>query len=103
MLRPSRRPGDCVSQGEEPAYCTRAEVELLEVKGLQFDPDVVILVFVENDFDNFNREAFPLGGTIERPAVVESLFARSHLFRLACVQCNLFHFGFCIAIHLAAF
>ena len=28
-------------------YCTLAEVELLEVKGLQFDPDIVILVFVE--------------------------------------------------------
>lgn len=75
------------------AYCTRAEVELLEVKGLRFDPDLVILVFVENDFDNFNREAFPLGGTIERPAVVQSLFVRSQLFRLACVQCNWFHFG----------
>jgi len=75
------------------AYCTRAEVELLEVKGLRFDPDVVVLVFVENDFDNFNREAFPLGGTIDRPAVVEALFKKSHLFRLASVQLNLFHFG----------
>ena len=37
------------------AYCTRAEIELLEVKGLRFDPDVAVLVFVENDFDNFNR------------------------------------------------
>lgn len=75
------------------AYCTRAEVELLEVKGLRFDPDVVILVFVENDFDNFNREAFPLGGTISRPAVVQFLFVRSHLFRLSCVRWNLFHYG----------
>ena len=41
-----------------------AEIELLETKGLAFEPDVVVLVFVENDFDNFNREAFPLGGTI---------------------------------------
>ena len=75
------------------AYCTRAEVELLEVKGLPFDPDVVVLVFVENDFDNFNREAFPLGGTIDRPAIVNAFFRRSHLFRLASVQLNLFHFG----------
>lgn len=75
------------------AYCTRAEVELLEVKGLRFDPDVVVLVFVENDFDNFNREAFPLGETIDRPAVVKALFRRSHLFRLASVRLNLFHFG----------
>ncbi len=75
------------------AYCTRAEIELLEVKGLKFEPDVVILVFVENDFDNFNREAFPLGGTISRPAIAERLFVRSHLFRLACVRWDLFHFG----------
>lgn len=75
------------------AYCTRAEIELLEVKGLQFDPDVVVLVFVENDFDNFNREAFPLGGTIDRPAFVKALFQRSHLFRLACIRWDLFHFG----------
>jgi hypothetical protein len=51
------------------------------VKGLRFDPDVVVLLFVENDFDNFNREAFPLGGTIARPAIVKALFERSHLFR----------------------
>jgi Flp pilus assembly protein TadD/lysophospholipase L1-like esterase len=75
------------------AYCTRAEVELLEAKGLRFEPDVVVLVFVENDFDNFNREAFPLGETIDRPAVVKALFRRSHLFRLASIRLNLFHFG----------
>ena len=75
------------------AYCTRAEIELLEVKGLQFDPDVVVVVFVENDFDNFNREAFPLGAAVNRPAIVETLFRRSHLFRLTSVQLDLFHFG----------
>jgi len=75
------------------AYCTLAEIELLEVKGLKFDPDIVILVFVENDFDNFNREAFPLGWMIDRPAVVKALFRSSHLFRLASVRLNLFHFG----------
>ena len=75
------------------AYCTLAEIELLEVKGLQFDPDVVVLVFVENDFDNFNREAFPLEGRIDRPAVVKALFHRSQLFRLAGIRLNLFGFG----------
>jgi len=75
------------------AYCTRAEVELLETKGLRFDPDVVVLVFVENDFDNFNREAFPLAGTIDRSALVKTLFRRSHLFRLASIRLNLFGFG----------
>jgi len=29
-------------------YCTLAEVELLEVKGLAFEPDIVILVFVSD-------------------------------------------------------
>ena len=75
------------------AYCTRAEIELLEVKGLRFDPDVVVLAFVENDFDNFNREAFPLGETIDRPAIVKTLFRTSHLFRLASVELNLFQFA----------
>ena len=75
------------------AYCTRAEVELLEIKGLRFDPDVVVLVFVENDFDNFNREAFPLAGTIDRSALVKALFRKSHLFRLASIRLNLFGFG----------
>lgn len=75
------------------AYCTRAEIELLEAKGLRFDPDVVVLVFVENDFDNFNREAFPLGSAVDRPAIVKALFRRSHLFRLAGIQLNLFQFG----------
>jgi len=75
------------------AYCTRAEIELLEEKGLQFNPDVVVLVFVENDFDNFNREAFPLEGTINRPAVVKTLFRKSHLFRLTSIRLNLFNFA----------
>lgn len=75
------------------AYCTRAEIELLEVKGLAFDPDVVVLVFVENDFDNFNREAFALEGPRDRPAAVQALFRHSHLCRLAGVRWNLFHFG----------
>ena len=75
------------------AYCTRAEVELLEVKGLQFQPDVVILLFVENDFDNFNAETWELGSAGARPAVVRHLFRHSDLFRLACVRLNLFGFG----------
>ena len=75
------------------AYCTLAEVELLATKGVEFQPDVVILLFVENDFDNFNREAFPLSGTVPRPAAAEWMFSRSHLFRSLCVELDLFHFG----------
>jgi len=74
-------------------YCTLAEAELLEVKGLKFRPDVVVLVFVWNDFHNFNREAFDLGAAAERPGWVKFLFLRSDLFRLACVRVNWFHYG----------
>lgn len=74
-------------------YCTRAEVELLAVKGLAFDPDVVILVFVSNDFDNFNREAFELEQIATRPPIVEALVARSHLFRMLSTRFDLFGLG----------
>lgn len=73
------------------AYCTRAEIELLEKKGLRFQPDEVVLVFVENDFDNFNREAFSLE-RVSGPAMAEWAFKRSHLFRLASWQLNWFQF-----------
>jgi tetratricopeptide (TPR) repeat protein len=72
-------------------YCTRAEVELLEVKGVRFQPDHVVLLFVENDFDNFNPEVERLA--TERPVIANFLFRRSALFRLAAVQLNLFHFS----------
>ena len=49
------------------------EVELLKVKGLRYAPDEVILVAVENDFDNFNRQARGLGGVRDRPALVNSM------------------------------
>ncbi|MCE9557014.1 MAG: tetratricopeptide repeat protein [Planctomycetes bacterium] len=73
-------------------YCTRGEVELLEVKGLAFKPDVVVLVFVENDFLNSNQETVGLLSS-GRPAIVKYLFAHSHLFRLAAVRFNLWQFG----------
>ncbi len=74
-------------------YCTLAEVELLRVKGLRFDPDVVILVFVENDYDDFNREAHLLGPAGRRPQWVHALFQGSHLFRMAAVRFNLYGYG----------
>ncbi len=73
-------------------YCTLAEVELLRVRGLRFSPDVVLLVFVLNDFDNFNPEAWQLGQA-PRPAVAETLFVRSHLFRMAATRLDWFQFG----------
>ena len=74
------------------AYCTRAEIELLKTKAVSFKPDRVILVFVENDFENFNREAFPLRSQFDRPAWTEWLFKRSELFRLTSLKGNLFQF-----------
>jgi tetratricopeptide (TPR) repeat protein len=73
------------------AYCTLAEIELLETKGLGFDPDVVVVLFVENDFDNFNREAFALPGGFQRPPLVEGLLQHSHFFRLGAWRMNWFH------------
>ncbi len=70
-------------------YCTLAEVELLEKKGLRFGPDLVILLFTENDFHNFNQQAFALGAIHDRPRVVETLFNNSHLFRLGAWRGNL--------------
>ena len=72
-------------------YCTRSEVELLRTKGLQFEPDLVIVVFVENDFKNFNPEAFQLA--LERPPWLNRAFRTSSLFRLLCLKFNLFGFG----------
>lgn len=74
-------------------YCTRAEIELLRQRGLQFDPDLVILVFVENDFVNFQREARYIEGRYDRSALVKGLFEHSHLFRLAALKFNLFGYG----------
>ena len=74
-------------------YSTRSEVELLESKALAFQPDVVILVFVENDFDNFSPESFRAKSAFERPEWVKRLFVASQLFRLLCVRLDLFHFG----------
>ena len=71
-------------------YCTRAEVELLEVKGLAFEPDVVVVVFVENDFDDFNRQLFQLESSTPRPAWVKPLFLHSHLFRAAALELDWF-------------
>jgi tetratricopeptide (TPR) repeat protein len=75
------------------AYCTRAKMELLRVKGLAFSPDIVVLVFTQNDFNNFNHEAFPLGSPVERPEIVERLFTHSALFRVLATRLDLFYYG----------
>jgi Flp pilus assembly protein TadD len=72
------------------AYCTRAKIELLRVKGLAFDPDAVVLFVSQNDFNNFNFEAFQLGAVSPRPDAAEWLFRRSHAFRALALRLNLF-------------
>lgn len=74
-------------------YCTRAEVELLRVLGVKYDPDAVIMVFVENDFRNFNPESVGADGVAGRPTAANWMFEKSHLFRLVCLQFNWFSFG----------
>jgi len=74
-------------------YCTRSEVEMLRVRGVQYDPDLVILVFVENDFRNFNPESLGMDGIASRSPALNGLFRSSHAFRLACVRFNWFGFG----------
>jgi tetratricopeptide (TPR) repeat protein len=73
-------------------YCTLAEVELLRTKGLQFQPNRVVLIFVENDFWGFNLEHTLAGGIVDRPEIVESLFENSCLFRQTSIALNLFQF-----------
>ena len=41
-------------------YCTLGQVALLEARGPQLKPDVVIVLFVENDYDDLNSEIRPV-------------------------------------------
>ncbi|MAF65476.1 MAG: hypothetical protein CMJ84_07445 [Planctomycetes bacterium] len=70
-------------------YNTRAEVALLAERGLAFAPDVVVLLFVHNDF---NREALRLEAT-PRPGWANALFERSHLFRFAALRFDFLGFS----------
>jgi len=74
-------------------YNTLAEIELLRTKALAFKPDHVVLVFVPNDYNDFVQEAWPIDSHRRYPYLLRTLFLKSHLFRLASVQFNLFHFG----------
>ncbi len=70
-------------------YCTRSEIELLKTKGLAYAPDMVLVVFTQNDYENhngFNPFAFP------RPPIVNALFVHSALVRYLSLTLNLFQF-----------
>jgi len=90
MLADQAQPVEVLNFGVT-GYCTLAEVELLRVKGLKFKPDLVIVVFVANDYDNFNNDIGQI--SFVRPYWVEQMFVRTALFRLACLKLNLFGFS----------
>ena len=79
-------------------YCTASEVELLKTKGLKYSPDLVVVLFVENDFQHtaigVKAEALDDAdrSPTRRPAVVEQLFVYSHLFRFTSLCTNLYGF-----------
>ncbi len=74
-------------------YCTLAEVNLLRDRGLAFKPDLVLLIFVNNDYNNFNPEHTVTSGVVERPDWTKHLFVKSHLFRRSALQFNWYHFA----------
>jgi len=73
-------------------YCTKAEIELLKIKGLKYKPDTVFIIFVENDHVDSNgfivREL-----SYHRPNWVKKAYVSSHLFRLASIKLDLFNFA----------
>lgn len=70
-------------------YCTRGEVEMLKERGLRYDPDLVVLLFVHNDYFDMNMEL----GYVTPPRPVQLLFVHSHLFRYLGIKFNLFDLG----------
>lgn len=70
-------------------YNTRGEVELLRTKGLKYAPDLVVVVFVDNDLMLWNGD-MPLASADE-PWPVHWLFRHSALFRVVCLRWDLFH------------
>lgn len=73
-------------------FCTRGEVELLKEKGLQFRPDEVFLIFVNNDYVNSNGSILAQLSP-KRPRFVEWAFQHSHIVRWATLGLNLFGFA----------
>ena len=53
-----------------------------------------LLVFVENDFLNWNIEHRKLESSLHRPRWAEQLFVNSDFFRLSALSLNLFSYGF---------
>ncbi|MEO2026559.1 MAG: SGNH/GDSL hydrolase family protein [Fuerstiella sp.] len=83
-------------------YCTYSEAELLKVKGLKYRPDLVIVIFVENDYQHLaigvqaddvdSRGRVDMPWSSRRPAAIEKLFASSDAFRYLSLRANLYGF-----------
>jgi lysophospholipase L1-like esterase len=75
-------------------YCTASEVELLRTKGLKYDPDLVMVIFVENDYQHakiyVKVDEVDHGKPAKRPAAIEQLFVYSHLFRYTSLVSNFY-------------
>lgn len=72
-------------------YNTRAEVELVRLRVLPYQPDLVVLVFVPNDYRQVNAN-LDLAGRYSRPPWVDRLLATSHLLRFAAFRLNWSHY-----------
>jgi lysophospholipase L1-like esterase len=72
-------------------YNTRAEVELVRLRVLPYQPDLVVLVFVSNDYRQVNAN-LDGAGRYPRPRWVDRLLATSHLVRFAAFRLNWSHY-----------
>ncbi len=70
-------------------YSTGGEFELLKAKGLQFKPDMVIVMFFTNDYAPYNEQIDSF--YMNRPKWVEFLFLKSSLFRVLSLKFNFYH------------
>ena len=82
-------------------YNTRAEVELLQSKGLKYEPDLVVLVFTGNDYENSNAggDVARYGGTMSGHRALMSLCIHSDLARTAAVRLGLIRLGDTIDVY----
>ncbi len=70
-------------------YATYAEIELLRLKGILFDPDLVIILFIQNDFELFGYQLHHYKPEKEK-GVLKYLLTNLRLFRYLAFRYDLF-------------
>ncbi|MBN1688453.1 MAG: SGNH/GDSL hydrolase family protein [Candidatus Omnitrophica bacterium] len=65
-------------------YQTLAESELLRTKGVKYSPDLVVLVFEDNDFSPQNNDIAHYDPQIS--GIIKLLIKKSHLFRFVALK-----------------